>query len=64
MKAVNSNLPNNATSITWDEDEVEEFRHARVTNKKLDKRRPVQNWKKAWSEHVEDFDEVDEFYEH
>lgn len=27
-------------------------------------RRPLKNLKKAWMEHVEDFDEVDDFYEH
>jgi hypothetical protein len=27
-------------------------------------RRPLKNLKKAWMEHAEDFDEVDEFYEH
>jgi hypothetical protein len=27
-------------------------------------RRPLKNLKKAWMEHTEDYDEVDEFYEH
>lgn len=27
-------------------------------------RRPLRNLKKAWEEHVEDYDEVDQFYEH
>lgn len=27
-------------------------------------RRPLKNLKKAWMEHVEDYDEVDDFYEH
>lgn len=27
-------------------------------------RRPLRNLKKAWMEHLEDYDEVDEFYEH
>ena len=26
------------------------------------KKRPIKNLKKAWEEHVEDWDEVDEFY--
>ena len=30
----------------------------------MHERRPLKNLKKAWIEHVEDFDEVDEFYEH
>lgn len=29
-----------------------------------DRRRPLKNLKKAWMEHIEDFDEVDEFFEH
>lgn len=28
------------------------------------KKRPLRNLKKAWMEHLEDFDEVDDFYEH
>lgn len=27
-------------------------------------RRPLKNLKKAWMEHLEDYDEVDDFYEH
>ena len=27
-------------------------------------RRPLKNLKKAWMEHEEDYDEVDDFYEH
>lgn len=27
-------------------------------------RRPVKNLKKAWMEHVDDYDEIDDFYEH
>lgn len=30
----------------------------------INKKRPLRNLKKAWLEHVEDFDEVDDFYEH
>jgi hypothetical protein len=30
----------------------------------ISKKRPLRNLKKAWEEHVEDFDEVDDFYEH
>ena len=38
-------------------------RMERVTSEMRDKR-PLKNLKKAWMEHVEDFDEVDDFYEH
>lgn len=27
-------------------------------------KRPLKNLKKAWLEHVDDFDEVEDFYEH
>lgn len=30
----------------------------------ISKKRPLKNLKKAWMEHVEDYDEVDDFYEH
>lgn len=30
----------------------------------ISKKRPLKNLKKAWLEHTEDFDEVDDFYEH
>jgi hypothetical protein len=26
-------------------------------------RRKIKNWKKAWSEHEDDYDEVDDFYD-
>ena len=26
------------------------------------RRREIKNWKKVWSEHTNDYDEVDEFY--
>ena len=38
-------------------------RMERVTSEMRDKR-PLKNLKKAWMEHVEDFDEVDDFFEH
>ena len=30
----------------------------------VNKKRPLKNLKKAWMEHLEDYDEVDDFYEH
>lgn len=27
-------------------------------------RRPLKNLRKAWMEHVDDYDEIDDFYEH
>lgn len=28
------------------------------------KKRPIKNLTKAWMEHIDDYDEVDDFYEH
>jgi hypothetical protein len=30
----------------------------------VSRKRPLRNLKKAWMEHTDDFDEVDDFYEH
>ena len=30
----------------------------------MTKKRPIRNLTKAWMEHVDDYDEVDDFYEH
>lgn len=30
----------------------------------INKKRPIRNLKKAWMEHTEDYDEIDDFYEH
>ena len=35
----------------------------RIPSEMRDKR-PLKNLKKAWMEHLEDFDEVDDFFEH
>ena len=32
------------------------------SNQNEPKKRPVKNYTKAWSEHADDFDEVDDFY--
>ena len=66
MKALKTNLPKHSdnTAISWDEEDLVENHNPRLNGKKMERKRPVQNWKKIWSEHVEDYDEVDEFYEH
>lgn len=65
MKAVKTNLnTNNNNKILWDDEELVDPRDFRLNGKKMERKRPVQNWKKVWSEHLEDFDEVDDFYEH
>lgn len=30
--------------------------------KNADRRRPIRNWTKVWSDHTNDYDEVDDFY--
>lgn len=40
-------------------DLAEERKRKRTTEAK---RREIRNWKKAWSEHPNDYDEVDDFY--
>ena len=30
----------------------------------ISKKRPLKNLKKAWMEHTDDYEEVDDFYEH
>ena len=65
MKTVNSNLKvTKNNNLMWEDEELVENHNPRLNNKKIERKRPVQNWTKAWSEHVEDYDEVDEFYEH
>ena len=62
MKAVKSNLNTNNNKLLWDDEELVDPRDFRLNGKKMERKRPVQNWKKVWSEHLEDFDEVDDFY--
>lgn len=64
MKAtVKSNLKNN-NNLMWEDEELVENHNPRLNGKKMDRKRPVKNWTKAWSEHMEEADEYDEFYEH
>ena len=63
MKTVNSNLKvTKNNNLMWEDEELVDNRNPRLNGKKMDRKRPVQNWKKVWSEHVEDYDEVDEFF--
>jgi hypothetical protein len=48
----------NKNMQTYDYDDYEDD----SKTKKQDKRRPVRNWKKVWSEHVDDYDEIDDFH--
>lgn len=65
MKTVKSNLvKSNTNKLMWEDEELVDPRDVRLNGKKMERKRPVQNWKKVWSEHVDDYDEVDDFYEH
>jgi hypothetical protein len=65
MKTLKSNINTTKNNkLMWEDEELVDPRDYRLNGKKLDRKRPVQNWKKVWSEHLEDFDEVDDFYEH
>ena len=65
MKTVKSNLPKHSDKNrkNWDDEDYIDHRNYRLNGKKLDRKRPIQNWTKAWSEHMEEADEHDEFYE-
>jgi hypothetical protein len=49
-----------------DFDDYEPYEEKKGRIRKVDsenhKRREIKNWKKAWSEHPEDYDERDEFF--
>ena len=63
MKAVNSNLNTiNNNKLKWEDEELVEYRDPRLNGKKMDRKRPVQNWTKAYMEHVEELEEYDDFY--
>lgn len=63
MKQIKTNIPKHSHKI------VEFYEEEHVYGKRLErpqseisKKRPLKNYKKAWLEHVDDFDEVDDFY--
>lgn len=65
MKTLSTNLPNlNKNNNNWDDEDYIDHRNPRLNGKKMERKRPVKNWTKAWSEHMEEADEHDEFYEH
>lgn len=40
----------------------EERKKIKRVDSEHNKRRDIRNWKKAWSEHTDDYDEVDDFF--
>lgn len=66
MKTVKSNLPKHSEkkNNNWDDEDYIDHRNYRLNGKKMDRKRPIQNWTRAWSDHMEEADEHDEFYEH
>ena len=50
---------------SYDEYHNDDYDHDQDDTKKKslrDHRRPIRNWKKAWSDHTDDFDEIEDFY--
>lgn len=63
MKTVKSNLSTiKNNKLMWEDEELVEYRDPRLNGKKMERKRPVHNWTKAWSEHMEEAEEYDEFY--
>ena len=62
MKAVKSNLNSSNNNLMWEDEELVENRNPRLNGKKMERKRPVHNWKKAYMEHVEEVEEIDDFY--
>lgn len=57
MKSKSRNLKNEFDS------EYEDYNASLDSRKSSDKRRrPIRNWTKVWSDHTNDYDEVDDFY--
>lgn len=63
MKKVKS-LNQNILNEVLEEEYVYGKKMERLPSEMRRDRRPLRNLKKAWEEHVEDYDEVDQFYEH
>lgn len=62
MKTVKSNLKTIKNNLMWDDEELVENHNPRLNGKKMERKRPVKNWTKAWEEHMEEADEIDDFY--
>jgi hypothetical protein len=59
-------MTKNKTIDIEDDSNDYEYYEERKKIKRVDsehhRRREIKNWKKVWSEHTNDYDEVDEFY--
>lgn len=68
MSKMKSHNPKTEWKSIYDELKKEDSKYGgkRLERPQTDisKKRPLKNLKKAWMEHVEDYDEVDDFYEH
>lgn len=42
--------------------DYDDYDDDRQVKKQQAHRRPVKNWKKVWTEHEDDFDDIDDFY--
>lgn len=65
MKTVKSNLKATSNNkLMWEDEELVDYRDPRLNGKKMERKRPVKNWTKAWQEHMEEAEEIDDFYGH
>lgn len=63
MKQIKTNIPKHSHKIVeFYEDENTYGKRLERAQSEISKKRPLKNYKKAWLEHVDDFDEVDDFY--
>lgn len=46
----------------FDYEDFDDEDRRQVKKQHQEHRRPVKNWKKAWTQHEDDFDDVDDFY--
>lgn len=65
MKTVKSNNRKiDAIYVELYEDDGAYGKRLERPQSEIRKKRPLHNLKKAWMEHLDDYDEVDDFYEH
>ena len=55
-KVKNKKYTNSSRNDYYEIEENENLKKANTA------RRPITNWKKAWSEHEDDIDDIDDFY--
>lgn len=64
MKQMKSNVYKDPYVELSEEDAKYGGKRLERPQSEISKKRPLKNLKKAWQEHVEDWEEVDDFFEH